>query len=181
MTPQLSIVYVDHDLPLHLLLSSSKQQFGRNRFAYNHCAEEFLMHNYGWFHVTTLRRWLGNIMSKGEHSWEKKQPSYILPFCFSTTFQKRKKRKEETKTSQSLKDGTSEPGVMQFLGPDAGQTAFSCTLVHHNLAGCILTWQAAFQIHSLSFASQVSLLQASPVVLPTHCHCCPPTAIAITS
>ena len=25
---------------------------------------------------------------------------------------------------------TSEPGVMQFWGPDAGQTAFSCTLLH---------------------------------------------------
>ena len=31
----------------------------------------------------------------------------------------------------------SEPGKMQFWGPHAGQTAFSCTHAHHNLAGCI--------------------------------------------
>ena len=30
---------------------------------------------------------------------------------------------------------SSEPGVMQFWGPDAGQTAFSCTLVHGEWAG----------------------------------------------
>ena len=46
---------------------------------------------------------------------------------------------------------------MQFWGPHAGQTAFSCTHAHHNLAGCILIWQAAFQIISLSFASQACL------------------------
>ena len=68
---------------------------------------------------------------------------------------------------------TSEPGKMRFWGPHAGQTAYSCAHVHHNLPGCILIWPAAFQIRSLSFASPAWLQPVHhhpPAVLPIHCH-----------